>query len=437
MEPTITTNPPIAQAGGSWPIGASKFVAGAVDKNHSTDPSSKATSKATTDSSKLVVWDPKEIKGLCDGVFDFPVPESVQKEDVHDAIAGCPGSNPKFAEEVAWMEEVPVDFLLDKSKHKKNEWLMRFQSVGLKFFWKGKPVEVDRNGKTFWTPPLAADESVDLLEEFKKRMKRIRSNIINALHVETNREFKSLVDQCVPELNCKSFDHFLVLLRTKTNDNSMRRIVHIVSHTMWSRENFIRMERTVMNKLRIRYGSLTKVDGTRIKHTRRAGCIAKIGTRLKQTAYIDKVRDVGRKEYKEVLCERQFKDKEPQKGVVMIMEASTKTHGFNGCIGIFPGHPSLADSHKPAARPPTLDLKGLDLEEFIHHRLSSGNKPDSTEAVMEEWKRLKSNAVVVSLKSSESAASPLTEVCCRLCSRVCLSVFPCLSFRQCLNCSWS
>ena len=360
--------------------------------------------------SKRNVWSTKEIKGLYDGVFVLPDP--AKEDEVYESIAGLPGSNPKLAEEVAWTE-LPYDFLLDKSEYNNNELVVRFSYGGLEVFMKKIPKEtIDDRGKTTHVLDFfPIDPGKELLKEFETRMRRLRRDMINVLHVETSRMWKSLMDQCLPELKCKSFDHFLVLLRTKPHDNEMRRIVHIVTHTMWSRESMIRIERALMEKLKIRHLQKNS-NGADLKSARRAGFIAKIATRVKQTAFIDKVRDVGRKEKKEILYVRSFKDKKPQEGVVSVVEATTKTHGFNGCIGLFSGHPDLPScGSKEAAKSTALDLKRLDLEDFIRSRLSSiDNKPTSVEAVMEEWSAIKDNGVVVTLESTGSETSPLSEV---------------------------
>ena len=360
--------------------------------------------------SKRNVWSTKEIKGLYDGVFVLPDP--AKEDEVCESIAGLPGSNPKLAEEVAWTE-LPYDFLLDKSEYNNNELVVRFSYGGLEVFMKKIPGEtIDDRGKTTYVlDRFPIDPSKELLKEFETRMRRLRRNMINVLHVEISRMWKSLMDQCVPELKCKSFDHFLVLLRTKPHDNEMRRIVHIVTHTMWSRESMIRIERALMEKLKIRHLQKNS-NGADLKSARRAGFIAKIATRVKQTAFIDKVRDVGRKEKKEILHVRSFKDKKPQEGVVSVVEATTKTHGFNGYIGLFSGHPDLpSNGSKEVAKPTALDLKRLDLEDFIRSRLTSiDNKPISLEAVMEEWSAIKDNGVVVTLESTGSETSPLSEV---------------------------
>ena len=409
----------VATAGGTADASAASTTCtkpSAASNTNNTDPS-KTTN---TNPSKQVAWHPKDIKDLYDGVFDLPETKSADADDICDALAGVDGSDPKLAEEVAWTD-LPLDFLLDRRECTKDQLMDRLLCAGPKIFCNTKPVEVtDCHGYTDTTyPQLKMEPGRSMQDEFDSRIMRFRSNIMNAVHVEINREWKSLMDQCVPELKCKSFDHFLVLLHTRLYDNSMRRIVHIVCHTMWSREAFIRIEKAVMKKLRIRYVQCN-VDGKRPKTFRRAGFIAKIGTRLKQTAFIDKVRDIGRKDKKEVLYERLLKDKKPQEGVVSVIEANTNDHGFNGYIGLFAGHPDLvadrlkpsnAADAKPSKTPPTmLDLKRLDLEDFIQHRLMSENKPASIQAVMEEWKAIKSKEVVVSLGSAGSEASPLTEV---------------------------
>ena len=288
------------------------------------------------------------------------------------------------------------------------EWLARYCHMGLDMFVKEPPTEkIEANGeKVFQRVPFPIDPGDDKMEEFKKRMKQLRKNIINSLHVEIGRHWKSLMDQCLPEMKCKSFDHFLVLFRTKPYGNEMRRALHIVCHTMFSRENFIRMETTVMKKLKMRYGNCL-VNGSLVKNSRRGGCIAKIGTRLKQTSFIDKIRDVGRKEKKEILYERRFSAKKPQEGVVTVIEATTQSHGFNGHIGLCSGHQDLINAKQGAQV--LLDLKKLDLETFIESRMSSKDGPTSIEAVMKEWRSVKSKGVVVSTAATlDSPTSPLT-----------------------------
>ena len=121
---------------------------------------------------------------------------------------------------------------------------------------------------------------------------------------------------------------------------------------------------------------------------------------------------MGRKLHKEVLHERWLKEKKPHQGVVKVIKVTAESHGFNGFIGLCVGHKDLVrdvlESSAITKSELPLDLKKLDLETFIRDRMSTNN---TIAAVMDEWEKLKNKEnVVVSLGSSPSVDSPLTEV---------------------------
>ena len=363
------------------------------------------------------VWAPKEVKDLWDGVFVLGGGDGELEQKICEALAKAPGSDPKLAEEVAWTE-VPFDFLLDKREYKEDEWVDRYSCVGVDKFilHKHNPKNKCRNSIIVHASKYC---------EFKNRMRRLRQNLINFFIIEVNRCWRIQFKLLVPEMECNSFDDFLVKISSLPYGNNVRRWIFISSNHMWTREKFVWMEDQVKAVGKLTYGRLL-VDGTFAKHSRRSGSIAKIGTRVKQSYLVDRLREVGKRLHKEVLYERLLKAKKPQAGVLKIIKVTALSHGFNGFIGLFAGHPALIhDALASSAIVPTgsdlpLDLKKLDLESYIRNRISKNDdgKTVTMEAVMKEWSALKSSEeVVVTVGTEVSDISPLTEVRVGVCIR--------------------
>ena len=214
-------------------------------------------------------WNSSEIKALCDGVFVLGGGDANHAQQVCDALAKAPGCNKKLAEEVAWTE-LPYDFLIDKDKYKEDEMVDRYGCIGLKAFTKKNEVEkanleLDKN--------LLAKRKVERLtggkyEQFSTRLRRFRKNIINYMVIEIHRwwgiQFKALVK----DVECKSFDGFLVLFRTQTYNKRMRFLVFLCQNGMWTREIFIWMEAAMMGALKITYLPGALVSNKPIKNKR-------------------------------------------------------------------------------------------------------------------------------------------------------------------------
>ena len=380
----------------------------------------KAASK-TSHCNSARVWCTSEVKQLYDGVFLIGGGDGDLQQRTYEALAKAPGSDPKLAENVCWTK-VPCDFLLDKNDYKEDEWVDRHSSVGINSFDKQNEEEKLDGNKVPKKKSKALVKDDEKFAEFKKRLQRLRKNLVDVLLVEIGRMFTNQFVELVPDMECKSFEDFLVKFRSMPYDNKMRKRVHIASHTMWNWEKMLHVENALKEILKIKYGNLLS-NGDWLKHNRRGGCISKIGTRVKQTHFIDKIRDAGRKEKKEIIYERWLSKKQPQDGVAKVIKTTTESHGFNGYIGLVNGHPDLIKGALASStlankalneskKNGTFDLDNLDLETFIRSKMGNGNSVDD---IMAEWSnRKKKDEVFLTLRSTGETASPLTQVSKRM-----------------------
>jgi hypothetical protein len=304
---------------------------------------------------------------------------------------------------------IPVDFLLDKKKLKDKELSDRFSyGGGRRIFDKNVPETKMVNGKlveVLTELPVAVG---DQMEDFETRISTLRDFTIDLWHPRLRAAFHERIQKCLPELHdIKTIYDFLQWYREQPYGNNVRRIVDIVSHKMFTKQMFITMEGAIMEKLGLEYSAKTS-DGHNCKTHRRHGSILSIGTRMKQTYFIDLIRATGRDSKMEVVYNRLLKT--PMKGVLKVIEARKETHGYDGWLGLCAGHPDLLkeqiEAQQAAAKLKTSEERSL--EQFLEAKAQEGGTTDIT-ALLQEWHATDKKPREISVSSTSSTDSPLTQ----------------------------
>jgi hypothetical protein len=303
---------------------------------------------------------------------------------------------------------IPVDFLLDKKKLKVKELSDRFSyGGGRRIFDKNVPETKMVNGKQVEVV-TELPEAVDPMEDFGIRLSSLRDFTMDLWHPRLRAAFLERIQKCLPELHdIKTIYDFLQWYRDQPYGNNVRRIVDIVSHKMFTKQMFITMETAIMEKLGLEYSTKTS-DGHNCKTHRKHGSILSIGTRMKQTYFIDLIRATGRDSKLEVVHNRLLKS--PMKGVVDVISVSKETHGYDGWLGRCAGHPDLLkgqiEAQQAAAKLKTSEERSL--EQFLEAKAQEGGTTDIT-ALLQEWHKTDKKPREISVSSTSSTDSPLTQ----------------------------
>ncbi len=305
---------------------------------------------------------------------------------------------------------IPVDFLLDKKRLKENELSDRFSfGGGRRIFDKNVPETTTVNGKlveVLTDLPVAADQ----MKDFETRVSGLRDFTMDLWHPRLRAAFQERIQKCLPELHdIKTIYDFLQWYQDEPYGNNVRRIVDIVSHKMFTKQMFITMEGAIMAKLGLEYSAKTS-NGKNCKTHRKHGSILSIGTRMKQTYFIDLIRATGRDAKMEVIYNRKLTS--PMKGVVDVIKVSVSTHGYDGWLGRCINHPDLLkdqiEAHQAAAALQTIEERSL--EQFLQGKAQEGGTINIT-ALLQEWHATdkRPREISVSDSSSTSTASRLTQ----------------------------
>lgn len=306
---------------------------------------------------------------------------------------------------------IPVDFLLDKKRLKKKELSDRFSyGGGRRIFDKNVPATKMVNGKlveVFPDLPVAVGDPLGL-EDFETRISTFRDYTMDLWHPRLRAAFQERIQKCLPELHdIKTIYDFLQWYQDEPYCNNVRRIVDIVSHKMFTKQMFITMEGAIMKKLSLEYSTKTS-DGHNCKTHRKHGSILSIGTRMKQTYFIDLIRAKGRDAKFEVVYNRCLK--KPMKGVVDVKKVSVSSHGYDGWLGRCEGHPDLIKDQireqQASANLKTIEERSL--EQFLEGKAQEGGTMDIA-ALLQEWHATDKKPREISVSSTSSTDSPLTQ----------------------------
>jgi len=304
---------------------------------------------------------------------------------------------------------IPVDFLLDKKKLSDKELHDRYSyGGGRRIFDKNVPVTKMVNGKLVEVlKKLPVAVGVEM-EDFGARISSLRSFTMDLWHPRLRAAFLERIQQCLPELpdDVKDIFCFLQWYKDQPYGNNVRRVVDIVSHKLFTKQMMITMEGAIMKKLGLEYSTKTS-DGHNCKTNRRSGSIGSIGTRMKQTYFIDLIRATGRDAKLEVVYNRRLKS--PMKGVVDVRKVYVSSHGYDGWLGRCIGHPDLLKdqigAHQDAAKLKTIEERSL--EQFLEAKAQEGGTVNIT-AVLQEWHATDKKPREISVSSASSTDSPLT-----------------------------
>jgi hypothetical protein len=303
---------------------------------------------------------------------------------------------------------IPVDFLLDKKKLKERELSDRFSyGGGRRIFDKNVPETKMVNGKPVAVLTELPVPDGSSMQDFETRVSALRDFTMDLWHPRLRAAFLERIHKCLPELpGVNTIFDFLQWYINEPYGNKVRRIVDIVSHKMFTKQMFITMEGAIMAKLGLEYSTKTS-DGHNCKTHRKHGSILSIGTRMKQTYFIDLIRATGRDAKLEVVYNRKLKS--PMKGVVDVIKVTVHTHGYDGWLGRCTGHPDLLkdqiEAQQAAAKLKTIEERSL--EQFLEAKAQEGGTMDIT-ALLQEWHATDKKPREISVSSTSSTDSPLT-----------------------------
>ncbi len=301
---------------------------------------------------------------------------------------------------------IPVDFLLDKKRLKPKELQDRYARGGRRIFDKNVYESKIVNGKEVEVL-LDLPPTDDQIEDFHARIGSLRDYTIDLWHPRIRASFRERLHKCLPELSgIKTLQDFLQWYRKQPNSNALRRIVDMVSHQMFTKQMFMTMEDAIMKKVGIEYSTKTS-DGNNCKTHRKHGSILSIGTRMKQTYFIDPIRATGRDAHLEVIYNRSLKS--PMRGVVSVKKVTVHSHGFDGFLGRCANHPGLVKEQVENERAAT-NLKTteeLSLQQFLEAKAQQGGTMDIM-ALLQEWNTTDKRPMEISVSSTSSTSSTLS-----------------------------
>jgi hypothetical protein len=301
---------------------------------------------------------------------------------------------------------IPRDFIIDKSKLKKNELTERFGWAGRQVFNQGVPTK-DGEGKSqnAAMPPLP--DGLDALIDFEDRMRELRLFILDLAMPRMKAIFLSRFHDCVKGgdyKDVKKFEDFMDIYRSGVYDNKRRGDLATICFEMWGRgQCFIEVEKLLMARLKLKYTDVLS-NGNICKTRRKHGSIKSMLVRMKQTVFIDPIRIAGRDHYQEVVYMRHLT--KPMEGVVDVVKVTVASHGYNGWLGLCVGHLQLLE--KKVMPSPEFEVPGNGLLQYLQDMVKSGSTKTTAE-LLEDWQvKRKQKEMVVSVSTS-STTSPLTQ----------------------------
>lgn len=150
-----------------------------------------------------------------------------------------------------------------------------------------------------------------------------------------------------------SSQQFCELYRRGPNDRKMRRMVYYALNTLWGSNNqwAINLEAEYTKMLKMKFGKKTS-SGKMPSRPTSGNCFASIFVR-KKGHIVEKIRNTGKRCYKEGLYHRNEKPSRQQGSVrngipkmVKQVVATEDKHGFRGLLGLCEGHPLLLEVPK-------------------------------------------------------------------------------------------
>ena len=315
---------------------------------------------------------------------------------------------------------LPRDFLLDGISYTPNQLSQRMRiGEGIRIFDKTPPnISHDSvTGREVVKYITALPEVSDINADYKNRLNDLRKCILDMWHIRLPAlwidRFLILAPQYVGEV--RRFRDFLRVYRDmKKMTNEFRGLVHEVQHTMITKQAMLTCEDDILKKLGAEYLDRTVTKDT-LPTQRDSGFVLKIGQRMKQANFCDQIRKTGFKNHHEVVYERERgvgDEKGKQKamaGVIKVFHVTFKQYGFDGWLGVGPGHYTMLNMNKEGSK---LSLPGTEgLLSWLEDKAKSEGLVNLA-TVLEDWKSEPSKntaSAMITVGSGETTASPLTD----------------------------
>jgi hypothetical protein len=206
-------------------------------------------------------------------------------------------------------------------------------------------------GNEVLPPPPPAD---NVCLDFKNRCANLRDLIIKLAKpriegvgmFRLNQGFGEVTFGCGRKVT--STDDLNEAYATEKYTKEMRAMIFFMTISAWGTNNnwAIMLENKIMCMLKLAYdGTYCEKQAVQRKHL--GGSIKAIIVRLKQSNLVNKFRRTGRRVHREVILKK--RPKKLSAGVKRLVNATVETHGFNGILGLYEGHPVLVAEAKKAA----------------------------------------------------------------------------------------